>query len=101
MLKGDDRIAVPEPVAELSTERLLTMTWLEGAPFRDALKRPQADRDAIGRSLYHAWFFPLYRFGVVHGDAHLGNYTVRADGASTYSTSVACGCFRRASLAGS
>jgi len=80
MFKGDERIAAPEPVGELSTERLLTMTWLEGAPFREALKRPQAERDAIGRALYHAWFLPLYRFGVVHGDAHLGNYTVRADG---------------------
>ncbi len=81
MLKGDDRIAVPEPVSELSTARLLTMTWLEGAPFRDSLQRPQADRDAIAHALFHAWFYPLYRFGVVHGDAHLGNYTVRPGGA--------------------
>lgn len=80
MLKEDDRIAVPEPVTELSTGRLLTMAWLEGAPFRDALTRPQAERDAIARALYHAWFFPLYHFGIVHGDAHLGNYTVRPGG---------------------
>ena len=80
MLKGHQQISVPEPVAELSTGRLLTMTWLEGVPFREALKAPQAERDAIGRALYEAWFAPLYRFGVVHGDAHLGNYTVRADG---------------------
>ncbi len=81
MLKGDERIAVPEPVAELSTGRLLTMTWLEGAPFREVLKRPQAERDAVARALFHAWFFPLFHYGVVHGDAHLGNYTVRQGGA--------------------
>jgi predicted unusual protein kinase regulating ubiquinone biosynthesis (AarF/ABC1/UbiB family) len=80
MFKGDDAIAVPAPVAALSTGRLLTMTWLDGAPFRDALKRPQAERDAIAQTLYRAWFAPLFRFGVVHGDAHFGNYTIRADG---------------------
>jgi predicted unusual protein kinase regulating ubiquinone biosynthesis (AarF/ABC1/UbiB family) len=80
ILEGDERIAVPVHVAELSTRRLLTMTWLDGAPFRDALKAPQSRRDDIARALFHAWFAPLYRFGVVHGDAHLGNYTVRGDG---------------------
>ena len=80
MLKGHERIAVPEPVAPLSTARLLTMTWLDGAPFRTALARPQAEREAIARALFDAWWMPFFRFGVVHGDAHLGNYTVRADG---------------------
>ncbi len=80
MLQGHARIAVPEPVEALSTRRLLTMTWLEGVPFRAALTRPQDERDAIARALYDAWWVPLYRFGVVHGDAHLGNYTVRGDG---------------------
>ena len=61
MFQGDDRIAVPEPMAALSTGRLLTMTWLDGAPFRDALARPQAERDAIAKTLYRAWFVPLFQ----------------------------------------
>lgn len=80
MLRGHERIAVPEPVGALSTRRLLTMTWLDGAPFREAVKAPQARRDDVARALYAAWWEPLYRFAVVHGDAHLGNYTLRADG---------------------
>lgn len=80
MFEGDERIAIPEPQAFLSTGRLLTMTWLEGVPFREALTRPQAERNAIAASLYRAWFAPLLRFGVVHGDAHFGNYTVRSGG---------------------
>jgi len=80
IFKGDDRVAVPEPLTELSTGRLLTMTWLDGVPFRDVLTRPQAERNEIARTLYRAWFAPLFGFGVVHGDAHFGNYTVRADG---------------------
>jgi len=80
MLDGDDRIHVPEPVATLSTERLLTMRWLDGVPFRDAVNMPVGEREDIGRALYDAWFLPLCRFGVLHGDAHQGNYTARAGG---------------------
>lgn len=80
IFEGHARIAVPEPIEALSTRRLLTMTWLDGAPFRDALGRTQAERDAIALTLFDAWFMPLLRFGVIHGDAHLGNYTLRADG---------------------
>ena len=31
------------------------------------------------RRCSHAWYLPLYRYGVIHGDPHLGNYQVRAD----------------------
>ena len=29
--------------------------------------------------MFRAWYVPLYYYGVIHGDPHLGNYTVRAD----------------------
>ena len=32
ILKDEPGVAVPRPIAELSTRRLLTMTWLEGSP---------------------------------------------------------------------
>lgn len=80
MLKDHERIAVPAPVANLSTRRLLSMTWLDGISFREALNDPRTNREDVARALYEAWWLPLYRFGVVHGDAHLGNYTVRSDG---------------------
>jgi predicted unusual protein kinase regulating ubiquinone biosynthesis (AarF/ABC1/UbiB family) len=80
MLDRHERIAVPAPVTQLSTRRLLTMTWLVGAPFREAGARSQAQRNQIAHALFDAWWRPLYRYAVVHGDAHLGNYTLRADG---------------------
>jgi predicted unusual protein kinase regulating ubiquinone biosynthesis (AarF/ABC1/UbiB family) len=74
-------ISVPEPIAALSTRRLLTMTWLDGAPFLKAVEgADQARRNVIGAALHAAWWLPLCRYGVIHGDAHLGNYTVRSDG---------------------
>jgi len=79
MLAEESEIAVPEPIPELSTNRLLTMTWLEGTPFLDAVKAPAARRNAIARNMFRAWYVPFYYYGVIHGDPHLGNYTVRGD----------------------
>jgi predicted unusual protein kinase regulating ubiquinone biosynthesis (AarF/ABC1/UbiB family) len=73
-------VSIPEPVAELSTNRLLTMTWLEGTPFLEAVKTaPAARRNDIARHMFRAWYVPFYYYGVIHGDPHLGNYTVRPD----------------------
>jgi len=79
MLAGETEIAVPEPVPDLSTARLLTMTWLEGTPFLEAAQAPAARRNAIARNMFRAWYVPFYYYGVIHGDPHLGNYTVRED----------------------
>ena len=29
--------------------------------------------------MFRAWYLPFYGYGVIHGDPHLGNYTVRDD----------------------
>ena len=79
MLADEDEVHVPEPLPALSTQRLLTMTWLEGKPLLDAVEAPLAQRNEIARNMFRAWYVPLYFFGVIHGDPHLGNYTVRPD----------------------
>jgi predicted unusual protein kinase regulating ubiquinone biosynthesis (AarF/ABC1/UbiB family) len=73
--QGRDDIAVPEPIFSLSTGRLLTMEWLDG---RGLLAFKDADletRNRIARVLFEAWWTPLIKLGVIHGDPHLGNYT--------------------------
>ena len=83
MLADQPNVHVPVPVDELTTKRLLTMTWLEGQPIMRRIEEgaPQEERDGYARALFAAWYKPLYRFGVIHGDPHLGNYQVRpADG---------------------
>src|SRR3546814_6435287 len=55
------------------------MSWLDGARLMDFRDAPQADRDAIALNLFRAWYVPFYQSGVIHGDPHLGNYTVRPD----------------------
>ena len=79
MYQGIDCISVPEAVPELSTRRLLTMTWLDGAPLLTFKEAPLEVRNAIATALFRAWWEPFAAYGVIHGDPHLGNYAVRAD----------------------
>ncbi len=82
MLADVPKVHVPVPIADYSTKRLLTMTWLEGRPLLRRLEEdpPQEERNRIAEALFHAWYVPFYRYGVIHGDPHLGNYQVRPDG---------------------
>ncbi len=81
MLDGTPGVAVPEAVPELTTKRLLTMTWLQGRPILRRLEEdpPAEERVAYAKALFRAWYVPFYRYGVIHGDPHLGNYQVRED----------------------
>ena len=77
---GDPLIRVPEIVPELSTKRLLTMTWLSGGRLLDYTGRSLEERNRIAEAMFRAWWYPFSRYGVIHGDPHLGNYTVFEDG---------------------
>ena len=81
MLEGQQRVTVPKPVEGLCTPRLLTMTWLPGQKLQDFLNGnpSQEERNDVARALFYAWYIPLYRYGIIHGDPHLGNYQVRDD----------------------
>ena len=76
IFKDDPLIRVPEVVPELSTKRLLTMTWLDGRRLLDYTGRPLEERNQIARAMFRAWWYPFSHYGVIHGDPHLGNYTV-------------------------
>jgi predicted unusual protein kinase regulating ubiquinone biosynthesis (AarF/ABC1/UbiB family) len=76
MLKGVDTIRVPEIWPELSTGRLLTMDWLHGDRLLAHKDDPLAVRNRLATAMFTAWWHPFSRFGVIHGDPHLGNYTV-------------------------
>ena len=79
MLAGEAHVHIPEVVPELSTRRLLTMTWLQGKPLLSYKTGGQEERNRLALNMFHAWYKPFYGYGVIHGDPHLGNYTVRDD----------------------
>ena len=80
MLADRPLVRVPKVFAELSTRRLLTLEWLDGAPLVEFERAGAEARNAIALALFEAWWRPFSRFGVIHGDPHLGNYSVVATG---------------------
>jgi predicted unusual protein kinase regulating ubiquinone biosynthesis (AarF/ABC1/UbiB family) len=81
MLQDTPTVSVPKSIPGLTTKRLLTMTWLDGIPMQRRIDEdpPLEIRNDIAKAMFHAWYTPFYRYGVIHGDPHLGNYQVRAD----------------------
>ncbi|HEY4859403.1 MAG TPA: AarF/UbiB family protein [Xanthobacteraceae bacterium] len=95
MLSGVADIRVPQVWPELSTRRLLTLDWLEG----DRLLAHKTDaleiRNRLGTAMFMAWWWPFSRYGVIHGDPHLGNYTVyRVKGSPSGINLLDYGCIR-------
>ena len=80
MLADRPFVRVPRMEESLSTRRLLTMQWLDGEPLTAFETANQEARDAIAVALFDAWWRPFLRYGFIHGDPHLGNYTVAASG---------------------
>ncbi|MBT5455975.1 MAG: AarF/ABC1/UbiB kinase family protein [Rhodospirillaceae bacterium] len=80
MLAGEDMVHVPKPVPALSTPRLLTMDWMDGKNLLTVKDQSQTRRNAVARNMFQAWYVPFYEYGIIHGDPHLGNYSVRSDG---------------------
>jgi predicted unusual protein kinase regulating ubiquinone biosynthesis (AarF/ABC1/UbiB family) len=59
---------------------LLTMSWLEGAPLSAFTDSDQETRNRLTELLFDAWWTPIARYGVIHGDPHLGNYAFAQEG---------------------
>lgn len=79
MLRDEKGVHVPEVIDTLSTDRLLTSTWMDGKKILSYKDAPIEQRNEIAMNMFRAWYVPLYYYGVIHGDPHLGNYTVRDD----------------------
>lgn len=82
ILRDVPDVSVPEPVMEFTTTRLITMKWLKGTGLKTWLETDpsQEARNKLATALFRAWYTPFYRYGVLHGDPHLGNYQVSPEG---------------------
>jgi len=79
MLKNEESIRVPKVWPDLSTGRLLTLDWLSGRKLLEHKNDALAVRNRLAKAMFTAWWFPFSRFGMIHGDPHLGNYSVFDD----------------------
>ncbi|HUY26952.1 MAG TPA: AarF/ABC1/UbiB kinase family protein [Candidatus Binataceae bacterium] len=78
LLADDPEVMIPAVVSELSSQRVLTMTYLDGYPLADAMG-PAVDlelRTWVARKAHAMVWRQILEFGVLHTDFHPGNYLV-------------------------
>src|SRR5687768_2905414 len=73
-------VRVPSFRPELSTRRLLTLGWLEGEKILTFTEAAPEIRNRLAVAMFKAWWHPFSHVAVIHGDPHLGNYTVFSEG---------------------
>ncbi|NKB48773.1 MAG: AarF/ABC1/UbiB kinase family protein [Alphaproteobacteria bacterium] len=79
MLVNEAGVNVPQVSDELSSGRLLTTNWLDGMPMAEFADAATEHRETVAVNMFRAWYVPFYYYGVIHGDPHLGNYTVNPE----------------------
>ena len=77
--KDEDGITFPQPVAELSTKDVLTMTFMEGVKITrlDELRKLGIDPKQVAVRLTQAFFKSLFLDKFFHADPHPGNFLVQ------------------------
>jgi predicted unusual protein kinase regulating ubiquinone biosynthesis (AarF/ABC1/UbiB family) len=75
-------VTVPDVYRQFSSDRVLTMSYLDGDHLdRFLARRPsQRLRDTLGARLMDLFYFQLLRIEAFHADPHWGNYLFGADG---------------------
>lgn len=80
ILKDFPFAEVPDVNDSLTTPRLLTMSWLTGEKLLTLKEASQDLRNEVSTHLFKVWYYPLYQYGILHGDPHLGNYSWSPEG---------------------
>jgi predicted unusual protein kinase regulating ubiquinone biosynthesis (AarF/ABC1/UbiB family) len=79
---ASDRIVTPRWIRELSTARVLTMTYIEGEHLGPFLARhpSQEEKDHAGQLLWDFFHEQIERNAEIHADTHPGNFLFTPDG---------------------
>jgi predicted unusual protein kinase regulating ubiquinone biosynthesis (AarF/ABC1/UbiB family) len=94
-LKDVAEVRVPAVHPDLSTRRLLTLDWLDGEKILSFTAAPTGIRNRLAVAMFKAWWHPFSHAAVIHGDPHLGNYTVFSeDGEARGINLLDYGCVR-------
>ena len=80
--QGDERIHIPEPFAEQSGERVITLEWMEGHKLSDPdlAGATGADLSLVARHGAELFLEMIFEHGIYHADPHPGNLMVMEGG---------------------
>lgn len=79
LLKDDSHFVLPTVDTELSTSRLLAMTYMDGYPIEELVTQPQEVRNQAVSQLFALLFRELFEFRLVQTDPNFANYLYRPD----------------------
>ena len=74
-----ENVIIPKVYDEISTKRLLCMNFLEGKKLLKFKNDSSSRREKLALNMFYAWYHPFYKYGIIHGDPHLGNYSANDD----------------------
>lgn len=109
LLAGNPAFVVPQPIPELSGERVLGMDFIPGAPIDSLQHADQATRDVAMGALLRLVLRELFEFGFMQTDPNFANYRWQADtgrivlldfGAARAVPDATVAAYRRLMLAG-
>jgi predicted unusual protein kinase regulating ubiquinone biosynthesis (AarF/ABC1/UbiB family) len=74
-------LAFPNYYKELSSDRIITMDWMEGEHLSEftAHNTNQELSNKIGQALWDFYMFQMHRLKKVHADPHPGNFLISKD----------------------
>ncbi len=79
LLAGSPEFAVPTLYPAFTTDRVLAMSFIAGAPIETLESAPQQTRDTVMRTLFGLVLRELFEFGVMQTDPNFANYRYQAD----------------------
>jgi aarF domain-containing kinase len=80
-IKNDSRFVIPKPIAELSSERLLALSFEAGERLNPWIEsKPPAELcEFVGRSLLDLYMDEFFNHGFVQTDPNFGNFFIRPE----------------------
>jgi predicted unusual protein kinase regulating ubiquinone biosynthesis (AarF/ABC1/UbiB family) len=73
-------LVFPEYYPEYSSDKILTMDWIDGKPLGDAIDSIPANKTTqIGQAMWDFYHYQMHNLKSVHADPHPGNFIITPD----------------------
>ena len=80
--KSIEMLEFPTFLKDLSNDRVITMSWMNGLPLNEWIKSnpAQEERNAIGQVLWDFYQHQIHQLKFMHADPHPGNFIITESG---------------------
>ncbi|WP_439129701.1 ABC1 kinase family protein [Polaribacter sp.] len=66
----------PNYYPEISSDRIITMDWMDGVHLSEFTTENQETRNKLGQALWDFYMFQIHKLKKVHADPHPGNFLI-------------------------